>query len=219
MENNLSILENKELRIKSVELVDVINKFRCLEHGKSELKHDNLMKKIRKEVETLQELGLDSDVNFYVAKYLDEQGKERPCYELNRDGMLQMLNSESALVRYKTIEYINKLETKLNNTQLLLAAQKIQELQNSFEEFKKSLEDAKHQFKLSHKRKLGYNRLIKSLSLDREDEEDIKGFVFTLLNIEKWEDACTDDHEKIIETIRVGARLFSLKKFEQISLF
>lgn len=218
MQNNLSILENKELKIKSIELVEIINQFRALENNKSELQHSDFLKKIRRELEVLEKLGITQG-NFSSSEYKDSTGRSLLCYELNRDGMLQMLNSESVLVRYKTIEYINQLETRLNNNQLLLAAQKIQELQNSFEEFKKSLEDAKHQFKLSHKRKLGYNKLIKSLSLDREDEEDIKGFVFTLLNIEKWEDACTDDHEKIIETIRVGARLFSLKKFEQISLF
>lgn len=68
------------------------------------------MNKIRKEVKTLEKLGLGGQRNFPSAKYLDEQGKERDCYELTRDGMLPMLNSESTLVRFKTIEYINQLE-------------------------------------------------------------------------------------------------------------
>jgi hypothetical protein len=45
--------------------------------------------------------------------YEDNYGRKQKCYELNRDGMLQMLNSESVLVRYKTIEYINQLENTI----------------------------------------------------------------------------------------------------------
>lgn len=68
------------------------------------------MEKIRKELEVLKTLGLKARQNILPGSYIDKQNQERPCYKLNRDGMLQMLNSESTLVRYKTIEYINKLE-------------------------------------------------------------------------------------------------------------
>ena len=108
-------LMNKEIRITSVELVEVINEFRKLESdttGKkyTELLHKDFMKKIRTELETLKTLGLGGERNISPASYINSQNKEQPCYSLNRDGMLEMLNSESALVRYKTIEYINKLE-------------------------------------------------------------------------------------------------------------
>lgn len=73
------------------------------------------MEKIRKEIETLKSLGLKGEQNFLPSSYINSQNKNQPCYELNRDGMLEMLNSESAFVRYKTIEYINKLEEKLIN--------------------------------------------------------------------------------------------------------
>ena len=107
--------ENRELRITSVELVDIINQFRKAESetiGKEykELKHKSFMEKIRKELEILKTLGLKARQNILPGSYIDKQNQERPCYKLNRDGMLQMLNSESTLVRYKTIEYINKLE-------------------------------------------------------------------------------------------------------------
>ena len=106
---------NKEIRITSVELVEVINEFRKLESdttGKkyTELLHKDFMKKIRTELETLKTLGLGGERNISPSSYINSQNKEQPCYSLNRDGMLEMLNSESALVRYKTIEYINKLE-------------------------------------------------------------------------------------------------------------
>ena len=98
--------------IKSTDLVDVINYFR-FEEKKNDLSHKNFMAKIRKEIETLKILGLDSGLNFKPAKYLDKQGKERPCYELDKNGMFMILNSESTLVRFKTVEYINKLEEQV----------------------------------------------------------------------------------------------------------
>ena len=117
MENmrELMLTSNKEVRVASVELVEIINEFRRLESetiGKDfkELLHKNLLSKIKTEVETLEKLGITNEGNISLVSYKDNKGEERPCYSFNRDGMLQMLNSESALVRYKTIEYIDKLE-------------------------------------------------------------------------------------------------------------
>ncbi|WP_206154837.1 hypothetical protein [Clostridium muellerianum] len=70
----------------------------------------------RKELETLKNLGLGGIGNFSESSYINSQNKSQPCYELNRNGMLEMLNSESAFVRYKTIEYINKLEENLRQS-------------------------------------------------------------------------------------------------------
>ena len=98
--------------IKSTDLVGIINSFRELE-GKSELQHKDFIKKIRKEAETLETLGLGNGGNFSLVEYTDKKGEKRPCYELNRYGMFQMLNSESTLVRFKTVEYINKLEEQV----------------------------------------------------------------------------------------------------------
>lgn len=112
--NNLTVLTELKFigggfTIKSVELVDVINQFRKLEDNKAELKHDDFMKKIKKELEILKNLGISLG-NFSESTYINTRGKKYPCFEMTRDGMMQMLNSESTLVRYKTIEYINKLE-------------------------------------------------------------------------------------------------------------
>ncbi len=108
--NNLMEITNT---IKSTELVEIINAFRAQEGNNVTLQHKTFMEKIRKEVETLKSLGLDNQQNFLPVKYKDKKGELRNCFELNRDGMLEMLNSESAYVRYKTIEYINKLEEQL----------------------------------------------------------------------------------------------------------
>lgn len=108
-------LMNNEIRITSVELINIINKFRLEEGNETEKLHKTLMRDIRNEMETLELAGVDNQHNFVPVKYKDNKGEERPCYSLNRDGMLQMLNKESALVRYKTQQYINALENELSN--------------------------------------------------------------------------------------------------------
>lgn len=109
---------NKELRMTSVEVSEVINQFRELEQNKSKLSHSDLMKKIRKELESLQSLGIVDEGNISLVDYRDTKGELRPCYSLNRDGIVQICMSESTLVRYKMIEYINKLEQELLKYQL-----------------------------------------------------------------------------------------------------
>lgn len=111
--NTLSNLMEVTNTIKSTELVDIINTFRKEEGNNTELQHKHFMEKIRREIGILKSLGLGNQPNFRPVKYKDKKGELRNCFELNRDGMLEMLNSESAYVRYKTIEYINKLEEQL----------------------------------------------------------------------------------------------------------
>jgi phage antirepressor YoqD-like protein len=110
--SNLAIIQNQST-IKSTELVDIINEFRKGEGTITELQHKDFMVKIRKELETLKNLHLEGERNFSLTSYIDSQNRTKPCFELNRDSMLQMLNSESTYVRFKTIEYINKLEEKI----------------------------------------------------------------------------------------------------------
>ncbi|WP_302674186.1 Rha family transcriptional regulator, partial [uncultured Clostridium sp.] len=122
-EGKMVVLENGELKIKSTELVDIINDFRKVEaeaigRNYTELRHNDFMTKIRKELDVLKSLGIGGERNFSQSTYVNSQNKIQPCFELNRDGMLQMLNSESALVRYKTIEYINKLEEQVKGQAL-----------------------------------------------------------------------------------------------------
>lgn len=104
--------EGKELRISSVDLCELINILRKEEKGEkhTELLHKNLMASIRKEVEVLKALGLENGINFHLVKYTDKKGEERPCYSLNEEGMLQMLNKESTYVRYKTTQLIKELK-------------------------------------------------------------------------------------------------------------
>ncbi len=104
-------LMNSEIKMTSKEVVDLINKFRSEEGNRKELKHKDFMKSIRKEIESLANAGIEvGERNISPAKYEDVQGKERPCYLMNKSWVMQMCNKESALVRYKTQQYIEALE-------------------------------------------------------------------------------------------------------------
>ena len=126
--------------IKSTELVEIINEFRRVESDASgrkysELRHDTLKDKIKKEIKTMSELGIDTSLqNFMESHYVNSRNKVYDCYELNRDGMLQILNSESVFVRCKTIEYINKLESEIKEQN------KEVKLQSKYDKAKSELE-------------------------------------------------------------------------------
>lgn len=222
----MSLTNDKELRVTSVELVDIINEFRRLESESTgrkyfELRHDNLKMKIEKEISILESVGINA-LNFKVVEYIDKKGETRPCYSLNRDGMLQILNSESTLVRFRTIEYINKLEEenkRLREGQELISAHKeIKELKDSLSDFRKLTEEAKQMYKPSHKRKLQYDRLIKSVTSTKEEYDIVKEWIYAILRIDKWEDTSIEQHDKILEIISTTSRMLNIKRFEQLSL-
>ena len=102
-------LKGEEVRIKSIDLVKLINQFRAEECNKTELKHKTLLESIRKEIKVLEN-ALIAQQNFLPGSYKDLNNQERPCFEMNKAGVIQMLNKESAVVRYKTVQYIEKLE-------------------------------------------------------------------------------------------------------------
>lgn len=115
----MNILSNKNSRMTSLELVEMINQFRDMENlednkrRSSPIEHKSLMRKIRDEVKVLQTLGLGGEGDFAPSSYINSQNKEQPCYSLSRDGVLQICAKESALVRYKLVEYMNQLEKEL----------------------------------------------------------------------------------------------------------
>ena len=116
--NELLNIKLNNNTINSKDLVDIINYFRNIESEKlgedkkhsKPLLHKNLLSKIRKEIEVLNSVGLDGELNFKPSSYINSQNKEQVCYNITRDGMITLLNSESVLIRAKTIQYIDKLE-------------------------------------------------------------------------------------------------------------
>ena len=104
--------------ITSIELVQLINHFRA-EEGNTKVKgHDDLLKSIRSEVETLNKAGIEDVGNFSETSRKDVYGRSQPCYELNKAGVLQMLSKESATVRFRVTQYIEKLEKQVKHKPL-----------------------------------------------------------------------------------------------------
>ena len=107
MKEFFNTLEN----INSKELCNMINRFRAEESNTVELQHKHLLAKIRKEIETLEKLDIDTSDMFVLDVYHhDNYGRQQFCYTMSKYGALQILNSESVFVRYKTIKYIQQLE-------------------------------------------------------------------------------------------------------------
>lgn len=102
-------------------------------------------------------------------------------YILNRDGILQMLNKESAIVRYKTVQYINALEDRLTAKTLAVALEKKDE----------DIKRLERLIGLRTKDKFSYGKIIKEhLGIRRvnDDYNAIKYMFFHELNVTKWED-------------------------------
>lgn len=120
----------------------------------------------------------------------------------------------------KARKYFIKCEKKLKeNIQLISAQKEIKELKDTLEDFKRTTKEAKRQFHPCHKRKLDYNKMIKNIvGNNKEYVEGVKDMVFVQLHYDKWEDASTEDNDKIINAINVCSRFIILNKFEQLSL-
>ena len=123
MSNTLAVLNNvkgaEEIEMLSPQVVDMINGFRAEEGNRKVLQHKDFMRSTRKEIEALKNAGVEvGERNISPAEYIDSQGKKRPCYRMNRFWIMQMCNKESALVRFKTQQYIEALENRLKQQQI-----------------------------------------------------------------------------------------------------
>ena len=107
MAKEISMLQKsevgREFRKYFIECEKQLKEVRKEEKGEEakELRHANLIRSIESEIESLKNLEI-AELNFELGSYIDPQNQIRPCYILNDEGMLQMLNKESAFVRYKT---------------------------------------------------------------------------------------------------------------------
>nr|DAV38986.1 MAG TPA: hypothetical protein [Caudoviricetes sp.] len=133
------------VRITSVELVELINTFRKQEGNETEKEHSDLMKSIRKEIETLENAGIKDGGNFSLISYQDTYGRDKPCYSMNRAGALQMLNKESAVVRFKTTQYIDALEQKVKQPRRLTPQEELRLHYQVLEEQAKEIESVREE--------------------------------------------------------------------------
>ena len=95
------ILKSEGLRLTSLEVVDLINKYREIEGNKSKLEHYNFLKKIRTELGKLEKA---NEVNIYLVEkahknislssYIDDKNEVRTCYKGQKQKSLVLLNKE-----------------------------------------------------------------------------------------------------------------------------
>lgn len=127
--NEIMKMTNEEIvTMTSLEVVDLINKFREEEGNTVELLHKSFLASIDTELESLKKCKI-SQQNILPSTYINSRGKEYRCYRMNKAGIMQMLNKESALVRYKTQQYIEVLENKLKQPTKQLSPMEILRLQ------------------------------------------------------------------------------------------
>ena len=86
MKNELKQLikqEGEKITITSVDLCKLINVLRKEEKGEEakELRHDNLVVSIRKEIESLKGLEI-AELNFELGSYTDSNNKSRLCIDI-----------------------------------------------------------------------------------------------------------------------------------------
>lgn len=123
MSNTLVLQNNNtgvdKIEMLSTEVVDMINGFRAEEGNRKVLKHNDFMKSIRKEIESLENAGVNiGQGNISQSSYINSQNKKQPCYKMSKSWIMQMCNKESALVRFKTQQYIETLENRLKQQQI-----------------------------------------------------------------------------------------------------
>ena len=144
MSEIMKITNEEIVTMTSLEVVELINNFRKEEGNEVVKRHDDFIRSIRKEIETLKNVGIEVVRNFTEYSYKAENGKTNPCYKMNKAGIMQMLNKESALVRYKTQQYIEVLENKLKQPTKPLSAMELLKLQyQAIEEQDQKIEEVR----------------------------------------------------------------------------
>ena len=181
------LILSKDLEMTSLEVVDLINKFRA-EEGNKFKDHKRLLLDIREMLPKLEENKLIGEYDFVLTSYKDIQGKNRPMYRLSRDAILLILNKESLIVRAKTIQYINALENRILNQQHLLEIQ-IQREQIIAKDLQ--IQRLEKLVGLRTKDKFSYGKIIKDhlgIKKANTDYLIVKEMFFYELGVEKWED-------------------------------
>ena len=143
MSEIMKITNEEIVTMTSLEVVELINNFRKEEGNQVELLHKSFLASIDTELESLKKCKI-SQQNILPSTYINSRGKEYRCYKMNKAGIMQMLNKESALVRYKTQQYIEVLENKLKQPTKPLSAMELLKLQyQAIEEQDQKIEEVR----------------------------------------------------------------------------
>ena len=164
---------------------------------------------------------------FIESTYIDAQGKERKNCQITKIGCEliahKITGEKGILFTARYIEKFHAMEEQLQETTIAL---KVKELENQVKkleevnkELEKSTQEAKSMMKLSHKNKLDFNRMIKSVVANKEEEKTLKAWVLAVNNATQWQDIPVCKYQKVAQDILNIAPLVSTKTFEQLKLF
>ena len=176
-------------------------------------RHDNLLKKIDNINKDLTDLNFKVSEYWIEKTYKDASGKENRGLEITRKGCEFLANKTTGkkgnMFTYKYIERFHAMEDQLQKTTIELQIQELKELTSKAESL----------MKLSHKNKLDFNRMIKSVVANKEEEKTLKAWVLAVNNVAQWQDIPVCKYQKVAQDILNIAPLVSTKTFEQLKLF
>ena len=164
---------------------------------------------------------------FIESTYIDAQGKERKNCQITKIGCEliahKITGEKGILFTARYVEKFHAMEEQLQETTIVL---KVKELENQVKklekvnkDLEKSTQEAKSMMKLSHKNKLDFNRMIKSVVANKEEEKTLKAWVLAVNNAAQWQDIPVCKYQKVAQDILNIAPLVSTKTFEQLKLF
>ncbi|WP_205452276.1 antA/AntB antirepressor family protein [Clostridium botulinum] len=168
----------------------------------------------------IDQYGFVENEDYSISQICEKGHRPRIEFAISLDMAKELSMVENNNKGKEARKYFIKCEKKLRESfQLISAQEEIKGLKSTLEDFKRATEEAKEMYKPSHKMKLDYSKMIRALTNTDEEYDIVKQWVFANLGYTKWEDACIDDKKKIIDTINTVARLLTIKKMEQLSLF
>lgn len=146
---------------------------------------------------------------FTKTSYKDASGKENKNYQITKKGcelIAHKITGEKGVVF--TLKYIEKFHAMEEQLQEITIALKVKELENQVKKLKevnkeleKSTQEAKNMMKLSHKNKLDFNRMIKSVVANKEEEKTLKAWVLAVNNAAQWQDIPVYKYQKVAQDI------------------
>lgn len=157
---------------------------------------------------------MDFAISLEFAKHIAMMARTKKSHEYRN----YFIECEHKLIDNQKLILANKEIQDLKG-QLLESKQVISDFEESLGKANKTLEEAKQMYKPSHKRKLQYDRLIKSVTSNKEEYDQVKEWIYAILQVDKWEDCSIEQNEKILEIISTVSTMLNIKKFEQLRMF
>ena len=163
--------------------------------------------------------------NMMIKSTFEHRGNEYTEYLLTRDGfsllVMGFTGKEALDWKLKYIEAFNAMEQALKNNlpSTVLTQNMVKNIEEKTEEDRKLLQRLTELVKVNHKQKLNFNRMIKSLVNNKEEELVVRDWVLASLNCLQWQDVPVEKYSEVVRLIKEIAPLVTTKTFEQIKMF